>query len=78
MFYEYKWTENSPFLSVRTSTVSLSLPVFHACDPSVGIDRKPKLPKMAATLSLTAFAMYDKNSQPFLLFSWPRYKFEKY
>ena len=57
---------------------SLSLPVFCAFDQSVSIDKKSEPPKVTATLSLTAFTMCDINSQPLLLFSQPRYKFEKY
>ena len=50
-------------------TNSLSLPVLHTCDPSVSIDKKFELPRMPATLSLTAFAMYDISSWSLLAFS---------
>ena len=62
MFYKYNQTENSSFVLVQISTISLSLPVLSACYLSVSIDKKSKLPRMAATLSLAAFTICDISS----------------
>ena len=51
-------------LSVLIKTISLSLPVFLACEPSINMDMKFALDSIAATFSETTFAIWLINSRP--------------
>ena len=64
-------TQLLPFLCVRTRTISLSLPVFLVCEPSVRTLMKCALASIIATFSVIAPAMQLMNSCAILLSSWP-------
>ena len=64
-------TQLLPFLCVRTRTISLSLPVFLACEPSVRTLMKYVLASIIATFSVIISAIQLMNSCAVLPSSWP-------
>ena len=64
-------TQLLPFLCVWTRAISLSLPVFLACEPSVRMLMKCALASIIATFSVIAPAIQLMNSCAVLPSLWP-------
>ena len=64
-------TQLLTFLCVRTRTISLSVPVFLACEPSLRTLMKCALASIIATFSVIASAIQLMNSCTVLSSSWP-------